>query len=299
MELALTNVHLDLGAGLRGTDMGPSAILVAGLVEAVNGLGHQIVDVGALTVDPAQDPGEPSARYLGVIQPLCAELADRVSAHLDAGHTPLVLGGDHSQAMGSIAGVSRFFARRQERVGVIWVDAHTDMNTPQSSPSGNIHGMPLAVLLGDGPDSLVNIAGHGPALHPEDVAVIGVRDVDRRETCSVHESGVRVYSMSEVDRRGIAACVDEAIELVTRHTAGIHLSFDLDGVDPLHAPGVGTPVPGGLNVRESHFICESVAATGKLTSLEVVELNPTQDIQNQTAKLAVWLVQSTLGKTIL
>jgi arginase len=279
--------------------MGPSAILVAGLEEAVNGLGHQIVDVGALTVEPAQDPGDPAARYLNVIQPLCAALADRVSGHLDAGYTPLILGGDHSQAMGSIAGVSRCFARRQERIGVIWVDAHTDMNTPQSSPSGNIHGMPLAVLLGDGPESLVNIAGQGPALHPEDVAVIGVRDVDRRETTSVHESGVRVYSMSEVDRRGIAACVDEAIELVTRHTAGIHLSFDLDGVDPLHAPGVGTPVPGGLNIRESHFICESVAATGKLISLEVVELNPTQDIQNQTAKLAVWLVQSTLGKTIL
>jgi len=236
---------------------------------------------------------------LNVIEPLCATLADRVCEDLDAGLTPLVLGGDHSLAMGSIAGVARHHRARGERVGVIWVDAHTDMNVPETSPSGNIHGMPLAVLLGHGPPSLLAIGGDAPSLHVEDVAIIGVRDVDRSETSLVHTSGVRVYPMSEIDRRGIGAVIDEAIELVSRHTTGIHLSFDLDGVDPRDAPGVGTPVHGGLSFRESHFICEAVAATQRLTSMDMVELNPTRDHQNKTAELAVWLIQSALGKTIL
>jgi arginase len=301
MDISITNVHLDLGAGRRGTDMGASAMHVAGLVPRLRAMGHNIVDVASIGASSfeATDSGDPHARFLPEIARICTRIANRVEVDALAGRIPLVLGGDHAQAIGTISGLARAFRTRRERIGVVWVDAHTDMNTPDTTTSGNIHGMPLAALLGHGPRELVAIAGEEPALRPENVAIIGVRDVDRSETSLVTRAGVKVYTMSDLDERGTAACVREAFQLVSKGTAGVHLSFDLDGVDPQDAPGVGTPVPGGLTVRESHLICESAARTGRLVGMEMVELNPTLDVRNQTGELAVWLIQSAMGKTIL
>ena len=301
MDIAITNVHLDLGAGRRGTDMGPSAIHVAGLVPRLRELGHDVVAVRGVGARSAEQLSEgPShARFLASIHEVCAKLADLVEGDVAAGRLPLVLGGDHSQAIGTIAGLTRSRRARSERVGVLWVDAHTDMNTPETSPSGNIHGMPLATLLGRGAPELVALCGGGPALDPRDVVVFGARDVDATEAPIVRDLGVRVYTMSEIDQRGTAVCAAEAIERVLRHTVGVHLSFDLDGVDPSDAPGVGTPVPGGLSLRESHMVCEMVNQTGRLLGMEMVELNPTLDERNRTGQLAVWLIQSALGKKIL
>lgn len=302
MDVAIVNVHLDLGAGRRGTDMGPSAMHVAGLGAALVRLGHRVVSVDDIVAPGAESAvsGQTNARFLDAIAAVCRAVADRVERAVEAGHFPLVLGGDHAQAIGTIAGMARVWRRRGRRLGVVWVDAHTDMNTPETTTSGNIHGMPLAALLGEGPAELVDLVGDGqPALHPEDVAIVGIRDVDRREVPLVKTSGVRAYAMSELDSRGVALCFREAIERACRHTEGIHLSFDLDGVDPQFAPGVGTPVPGGLSLRESHLLCELASSTGHLRGMEMVELNPTLDVKNQTGQLAVWLIQSALGKTIL
>jgi arginase len=300
-NIVIGNVHIDLGAGRRGVDMGPSAIHLAGLVPELSGLGHKVLEtfeVEVLTPEMTTS-GDRNARYLPVIADACARLADRVEAHMDAGAFPVVLGGDHSVAIGTISGMARHYRKRGLDLGVIWVDAHTDMNTPDSSPSGNIHGMPLAVLLGHGPPELVGIAGDRPALKGEYVAVIGARSVDEGEREMVRKTGVRVYSMSELDDRGTAPCVREAIEIAGRASAGIHLSFDLDGVDPEHAPGVGTPVPGGLSLRESHLVCEKLAQTRRLVGMELVELNPVLDTGNRTGDLGVWLIASALGKTII
>lgn len=301
MNISITNVHLDLGAGRRGTDMGPSAIHVAGLVPRLRALGHVVSDVASIGASTFENThsGDPKARFLPEIVRICTKIAARVEADVLEGRIPLVLGGDHAQAIGTISGLARAYRRQGQHVGVVWVDAHTDMNTPDTTISGNIHGMPLSALLGHGSPELVGIAGEAPALRPEHVAIIGVRDVDANETSLVNRLGVRCYTMSELDERGTAVCVREAFEIVSKGTVGVHLSFDLDGVDPQDAPGVGTPVPGGLTVRESHLICESAARTGKLLGMEMVELNPTLDIRNQTGELAVWLIQSALGKTIL
>lgn len=300
-RIIIGNVHLDLGAGRRGVDMGPSAIHLAGLKGELEALGYRVEHHFALQV-PTHEmhaPGDPSARFLAQIVPVVAELADLVERGMEEGCLPVVLGGDHSIAIGTVTGIARYWRKRGRRIGVVWVDAHTDMNTPETSPSGNIHGMPLAVLLGHGPRELVEIAGGSPALDARDVCVIGARDVDPAEGAFVRRSGVRVYTMSELDERGTATCVREAFERATADTVGVHLSFDLDGVDPQHAPGVGTAVPGGLTIRESHLICEKAAATGKLLGVEMVELNPVIDTENRTGRLAVWLISSALGKTIL
>ena len=302
MDVSITNVHLDLGAGRRGTDMGPSAIHVAGLVPRLEGIGHRIVSVEPIDVRSMEnsDVGDPSARFLPAIHRTCSLLADRVEVALASGAFPLVLGGDHAQAIGTISGLVRHYRRQGERVGVVWVDAHTDMNTPDSSPTGNIHGMPLAALLGRGRKELVDLVGGGaPALDPRDVVIIGARDVDPSEAPLVKELGVKVFTMTDIDLHGLAHCVREAYAIATEGTAGVHLSFDLDGVDPKDAPGVGTPVPGGLTLRESHVICEMASRTGKLLGMEMVELNPTMDVRNQTGELAAWLIESALGKTIL
>lgn len=300
-SIAIGNVHLDLGAGRRGVDMGPSAIHLAGLVPELTGLGHAVEETFEVEVLAPEmtTSGNQNARYLDVIADACARLADRVEAHLDEGRFPVILGGDHSVAIGTVSGIARHYRKRGLDIGVVWVDAHTDLNTPDSSPSGNIHGMPLAVLLGHGPEQLVRIAGDSPALKAEHVAVIGARSVDAGEREMVKKTGVRVYTMSELDDRGTATCVREAVEIAGRASAGIHLSFDLDGVDPEHAPGVGTPVPGGLNLRESHLVCEKLAHTRRLIGIEMVELNPVLDNGNRTGDLAVWLIASALGKTIL
>lgn len=299
--IRITNVHLDLGAGRRGTDMGSSAMHVAGLVPALKKLGHDIVgvhNIGQIAMESAEI-GDPHARYLKIIDGICRELADSTQAALGAGEFPLILGGDHSQAIGSIAGISRQLRSKGKSLGVLWVDAHTDMNTPESSPSGNIHGMPLATLLGNGPRELTSISGDGPALDPKYVVVFGARDVDRNEALIVKKMGVRVFTMSEIDARGVNACLEEALTILAQADGGIHLSYDLDGSDPSVAPGTGTPVPGGLNFRESHLVCEMVAKSGRLISMEMVELNPTMDVENKTGKFAVWLIQSALGRTIL
>ena len=300
-ELALVSVLMDLGAGRRGVDMGPSAMRIAGLRQMLEGLSYGVREMGTVVAtDPERsEQQDVNARYLAEVESVCRRARDLVEDGLVRGWMPLVLGGDHSIAMGSVAGVSRFYGRDRKRIGLIWVDAHTDMNTPGTSPSGNVHGMPLAVLTGHGPRVLRSLADERPAVRPENVSLIGVREIDGGEREIVRSSGVRVFTMSEVDERGIATCVDEAIARAGAGTAGFHLSYDLDSLDPMIAPGVGTPVQGGLTFREGHLICEKVARSGKLLSLEMVELNPVLDAHNHTARMAVGLIASALGKTIL
>ena len=287
---------------MRGTNMGPSAIQVAGLIQRLVQEGHDFESVRSCGSESfnAREPGASNARFLPEISNICEELHERVYNGCHVGALPLVIGGDHSQAIGAISGLARYHHElSNEDIGVIWVDAHTDMNTPSSSPSGNIHGMPLATLFGRGPDRLLEVVGNKGLLNPKKVVIMGARDVDSSEIPLVKELGVRVYPMHEIDSRGMATCVNEALERVLDATAGVHLSFDLDGVDPEYAPGVGTPVPGGLSLRESHLLCESVSSTKKLLGMELVELNPTLDVRNKTGELAVWLIQSALGKRIL
>ncbi len=301
MNIAVNNVHLDLGAGRRGTDMGPSALYIAGLVDRLTALDHQVETVqsiGHIMMESTQ-VGDPTVRFLDVVRSVCAELKENVIRQMGNGYFPLTLGGDHSQAIGSVAGAAQHLKSQNESLGVLWFDAHADMNTPETSPSGNIHGMPLAVLIGKGHPSLLDLVGKERALDPEHVVIFGARDIDPREAEFLKSIGVRIITMSEIDYRGVGLCIEEAIERVSVATGGIHLSFDLDGVDPSQAPGVGTPVPGGLTLRESHLFCERVCRSEKLISMELVELNPTLDEANKTAKLAVWLIESALGRKIL
>jgi arginase len=300
--LSVISVSIDLGAGRRGVDMGPSAIRIAGLSKMLEGMGYDVREVGTVTAAGPEtiDPGESRTRYLTEITEICKRSHALVARSLEEGSFPLVLGGDHSLSIGTVSAVAAHYARTEESIGLIWVDAHTDMNTPETTPSGNIHGMALAVLTGQGgPEQLQAMAGFSPAVHPGNVCVLGARDVDPPEKDVVRDSGIRVFTMAEIDERGMAACMDEAITRVTSGTAGFHLSFDLDGIDPMVAPGVGTPVAGGLTYREAHLVCEKVARSERLVSLEVVELNPVLDAENRTGKLAIGLMASALGKTIL
>ena len=301
-DIAVISVSIDLGAGRRGVDMGPSAIRIAGLTPMLRELGYEVREVGTVTAAGPEttDPGETRTRFLAEITEVCHRAHALVRQSLGQGVLPLVLGGDHSLSIGTVSAVSAHYAATDQGIGLIWVDAHTDMNIPETSPSGNVHGMALAVLTGQGgPDHLQNLAGFAPAVHPGNVCVIGARDVDAAEKGVVRDSGIRVFTMTEIDERGMAACMDEAITRVTRGTAGFHLSFDLDGIDPMVAPGVGTPVAGGLTYREAHLVCEKVARSGKLLCLEVVELNPVLDAENRTGRLAIGMMASALGKTIL
>ncbi len=298
---AVVSARLDLGAGRRGVDMGPSAIRIAGLGAALSDIGWRVLDRGSIEAPDAEstDVGRPDARYLPQIAAVCRGLMATVGASMAEGAVPVCLGGDHSVAMGSVAAAAAHHHARGEPIGLVWVDAHTDMNVPETSPSGNVHGMPLAHLLGYGIPELASLAGETPAVEGRHVAVVGVRDVDRAERDLVRRSGVRVITMAEIDRSGMAAAVEEAIRVATTDTAGVWLSFDLDGVDPSVAPGVGTPIPGGLTYREAHLCCEEVARTGRLLGLDMVELNPVVDVSNRTGALAVELVASAMGKTIL
>ncbi|MBT5876478.1 MAG: arginase [Candidatus Latescibacteria bacterium] len=291
----------DLGAGRRGVDMGPSALRIARINSQLLELGRSQYDAGniVVSIQETQGSGNENARYLHQIADLCTRLSADVTRSLSEGEMPLILGGDHSVAIGTIAGAASHFQKHGERMGLIWVDAHADMNTPETTPSGNIHGMPLAVSLGSGPSMLTDIGTVNPKIHPEDTVLIGIRSVDDTERDLVRQSGVTVFTMRDIDERGMWPVIQEAIHIATRKTTGTHLSFDVDALDPHLAPGVGTPVSGGLSYREAHLLMESIADSGSLCSLEVVEINPIIDTGNTTAELAVELVMSALGKRIL
>lgn len=292
---------MDLGAGRRGVDMGPSALRIARLHERLAAIGYQVEDLGNVAVDqPEALPSGPSnARFLPQIAHTCERLAEMVEGAADRGSMPMILGGDHSIAVGTIAGVARHYAKQQHKIGVIWVDAHADMNTPESSPSGNVHGMPLACCIGRGPRELVELSGATPMVSPENVAIVGLRSVDRLERLNVRATGVHAFTMRDIDERGMSAVMEEAIQAVSANTIGFHVSYDMDSVDPSEAPGVGTPVPGGLTYREAHLAMELVCDAGRMISMEVVEVNPVMDVANRTALLGVELVLSALGKRIL
>ncbi len=297
----IIGVPLDLGGGRRGVDMGPSAFRIAGLGERVARLGRTVVDHGDLPVPipETRHEGDPRKRYIDDIARVCLALFERVSASLGDDALPLVLGGDHSLAAGSVAASAAWARLRQERIGLIWVDAHGDMNTPESSHSGNVHGMPLAALLGAEPAELAGIGGFSPTVDPEHTVLIGVRNLDEGEKDRVRESRIHVFTMKDIDRSGVAAVIEQSIQLAGSGTAGIHVSFDLDVCDPTIAPGVGTPVRGGLDYREAHMVMEVLADSGRLLGLDMVEVNPTLDIRNSTAELATELVLSALGMKIL
>jgi arginase len=301
-KVTFIGVPLDLGAGRRGVDMGPSAIRGAELHARVRELGYEVEDHGDIlvTIPETRDPGDPKLKYLREIRQACESLRDTVEEALGEGAMPVVLGGDHSLAMGSIAGASRFHRKKnKKKIGLIWFDAHGDMNTPETSPSGNIHGMPLAVALGLGAPSLVDLAGEAPMVDGARAAVVGLRDVDTAERSNIKETGIGAYTMRDIDERGMRHVMEEAIKRASTGTAGIHVSFDVDGIDPDFAPGVGTPSPGGISYREAHLAMEMLADTGRVLSAEFVEVNPILDHRNNTAKLAVGLLASLLGKKIL
>ena len=299
--IRVIGVPMDLGSGRRGVDMGPSAIRIAGLHQRLADLGHTVVDEGDLDIHNMEElkVGNLRARYLGEISRANRQLAAAVQRVMQRGHFPLVLGGDHSIAVGTVSGVAAYGKAKGKRVGVLWVDAHSDINTPATSPSGNVHGMPLAALLGLGPSALTGIGGRFRKILPENVALVGIRNVDEGERTHLRKLGVHVYTMADIDRHGIHIVMEKAIENVTEDTGLVHVSFDLDSVDPSLAPGVGTPVKGGLDYREAQLIMESLADAGVVTSLEMVEVNPILDERNRSAEFALELIESAFGKKIL
>lgn len=288
---------MDLGQSRRGVDMGPSAIRYAGVVETLENLNYDIKDLGDVPVsrpDSKYEKQEDNLRNLQQVADANQKLAEMVDTEITSNHFPLVLGGDHSIAIGSLAGIAKHY----ENLGVIWYDAHGDLNSGDTSPSGNIHGMPLAVSLGIGNEKLTNILGYQPKIKPENIVIIGARSLDPGEKDLIKESGINVYSMHEVDRLGMPAVMSQAIDYLKNRTDGVHLSLDLDGLDPEEAPGVGTPVIGGLSYRESHLAMEMLAESNILTSAEFVEVNPILDHKNKTATVAVGLIGSLFGEKL-
>jgi arginase len=300
-QIAIIGAPLDLGQDRRGVDMGPSAVRVASLNARIHALGYDVVDMGNIPVEQAEawPEGDTHAKYLAQIATACDDLGMKVYQSLAAGRRPLVLGGDHSVAVGTVSGVSKYFRDQGQSVGLIWLDAHADMNTPDSSPSGNIHGMPLACLMGMGPAELVDLLGYHPKIAPGNGVIVGLRDVDQMERPHVRESGIRAFTMRDIDERGMRAVIEDAIGMASDGTAGFHVSLDMDFVDPKDAPGVGTPVRGGATYREAHLAMEMICDSRKMVSMEVVEVNPVIDEVNRTADLAVELIMSGLGKRIL
>ncbi|MGZ6347370.1 MAG: arginase [Anaerolineales bacterium] len=296
MQIDIIGIPIDLGADRRGVDMGPSAIRYAHLQQKLEALGYTVEDKGNIEVPIAEmcTITDPKLKYLDCIVPMSRRASGAVATSIQAGHLPLVLGGDHSLSLGSIRG-----AAKSKRLGVIWIDAHADFNTDRTTPSGNIHGMPLAALCGLGHGRLTQLWDEPlPVVDPKRVAIIGARDLDPGEKINLREAGVMVMGMEQIDRLGMADVMKKAIERVSRDTDSIYLSFDMDAMDPRHAPGVGTPVPAGLTQREAHLACELIAETGKLVGMDIVEVNSILDVQNQTASLAVEFVLSALGKRI-
>ena len=300
-QIALIGAPLDLGAGRRGVDMGPSALRIAGLGPRLAALGHEVDDRGDVRppVPETQREGDPQQRYLRDIVRVCRQLFRASATALEDGKIPVVMGGDHSVATGSVAATAASARQRRRPLGVLWVDAHGDMNTPATTTSGNVHGMPLAALLGSDPAELARISEHIPCVTPDRVALVGIRSLDQQERELVRRSGVHVFTMSDIDRHGLATIMDQALLSILRGRADLHVSFDLDGCDPAIAPGVGTPARGGLNYREAHILMELVAESGRLRALDLVEVNPILDTKNETARLAVELALSAFGQQIL
>ncbi len=300
-RVSIIGAPLGFGASIAGVDLGPAAMRVARLNQRLAQLGYEVRDLGDLRLVRPSEPAAPhdKAKYLSEISAACNELSAEVRNILAAGELPIVLGGDHSIAIGTITGVASFHHERNEPVGLIWFDAHADMNTPETSPSGNIHGMPLAVLLGYGAPELTRLEGFAPKLDPRYCAHIGARDIDPGERELIRRLGMRFFTMREIDERGMGACIDEAITIAARAPAGYHVTLDVDAIDPGDAPGSGTVVRGGLTYRETHLAMEKIAEAGGMISLEVVEINTALDINNRTAELGVELILSAMGKTIL
>jgi arginase len=300
-KIRVIGVPLDLGQSRRGVDMGPSALRVAGLEARLESLGHIVEDAGNISVAIAEQKkyGATNAKYLKEITATCSKHAELVLKTLEAGKVPLTLGGDHSVAAGTMAGLAEFYRRQNQKVGLIWIDAHTDFNTPDTSPSGNVHGMPLAAIMGLGPAELANIFGFSPKVEPESCVIIGARDIDSSERENVRHAGIDVYTMRDIDERGMRTVMEETLRTVGRGTAGYHVSVDMDWIDPEDAPGVGTPVRGGATYREAHLAMEIIADHGRMLSFEIVEVNPVIDEHNRTADLAVELTLSAFGKKIL
>jgi arginase len=300
-RVSIIGAPCGFGASIAGVDLGPAAMRVAGLRQRVAGLGYEVRDLGDLRMECPAEPPPPGEklRFLREISDACGQLAKDVKKTLESSELPIVLGGDHSIAIGSVAGVTSFYRQRGETVGLLWFDAHADMNTPETSPSGNIHGMPLAVLLGYGAPELTGIEGFSPKLDPAFCAHIGARDVDTGERELIRRLGIRFFTMREIDERGMSACMDEAISIALKASAGYHVTLDVDALDPGDAPGSGTVVRGGLTYREAHLAMEKIAEAGGALALEVVEINTALDINNRTAELGVELMLSALGKTIL
>lgn len=289
----------DLGANIRGSNMGPASIRIADLKKKIEQQGFRVVDLGDLHV-PIRESVQADIReqkYLTPIRDICKDLADITEGIMDRGHIPITLGGEHSLAIGSIGGILRHYAKKNQELGLIWVDAHADVNTPESSPSGNIHGMPLAVLIGKGHKELLEISAK--KLRAQNTVLIGIRNIDDAEKRILRESGIKFYTMRDIDEKGMFNVMREAIAHASEGTAGIHVSFDIDGIDPRYAPGVSTPVSGGLTLREAHLCLEMVYETNKLVGMDLVELNPMNDQNGQTASLVVDLILSALGKSIV
>ena len=300
-KVRIIGVPMDLGQSRRGVDMGPSALRGAGLQASIKKLGLQVEDIGNLSVkQPEEMPvGEKRAKYMQEIAETCGDIAAAVEKGLSEGFLPLVLGGDHSIAAGVAAGVADYFRKDKKQIGYLWLDAHGDMNTPDSSPSGNVHGMPLAAVMGYGAPELVELLGFKPKVEPRNISLVGVRELDTQEKKLVKKSGVHVFTMRDIDERGMRDVMSEALKYVMDETDGIAVSLDMDFVDPSDAPGVGTPVRGGVTYREAHLAMEMIADTESMVSLEVVEINPILDEHNRTALLGVELVLSGLGQKIL
>ncbi|HEV2914012.1 MAG TPA: arginase [Pyrinomonadaceae bacterium] len=301
-RVSILGVPLGFGASIAGVDIGPAAMRVARLNHRIAQLGYEVRDLGDMRVARPQGMADPNEKlkYLSEITLACEELATEVrNILMSAGELPVILGGDHSIAIGSISGVASFYRERSQAVGLIWFDAHADMNTPETTPSGNIHGMPLASLLGYGAPELTNVAGFAPKLDPRYCAHIGARDVDQGERELIRQLDMRFFTMREIDERGMSACIDDAISIASRAPGGYCVTLDVDALDPGDAPGSGTVVRGGLSYRESHLAMEKIAEAGGMRSLEVVEINTALDYNNRTAELGVELILSALGKTIL
>ena len=300
-RVSIVGVPCGFGASVAGVDLGPAAMRVERLSQNIARLGYEVRDMGDVRAHCPERVAHPNERvkYLDEVLAACQQLSSDVQEILGKGELPVVLGGDHSIAIGSVAGVSAFYRERGEEVGLIWFDAHADMNTPETTTTGNIHGMPLAVLLGYGAPELTHLNGFAPKLNPRFCAHIGARDVEAGERELIRRLGIRFFTMREVDERGMSACVDEAISIASQAPAGYHVTLDVDALDPVDAPGSGTLVRGGLTYREAHLGMEKIAEAGRMTSLEIVEINTALDVNNRTAKLGVELVLSALGKTIL